>query len=97
MELFTSTAFMFYTIGILSMLIHALKKWTQGEIKGNLIDWYWMNPRSTLGAVLACLGGIATAILSGALTDFTVGAQILATVGIGYASDTVNSQKEAKK
>ena len=96
MELFTSTAFVFYTIGIASMVLHAVKKWTQGEVRGNLIDWYWMNPRATVGAALACLGGIGTAILSGALTDFTVGAQILAAVGIGYAADTVNSQKEAK-
>ena len=96
MELFTSTAFVFYTIGIASMLLHAVKKWTQGEIKGNLIDWYWMNPRATLGAILTCLGGVATAILSGALTDFTVGAQILAVVGIGYASDSINNQKEVR-
>ena len=91
-ELFTSTAFVFYLIGILSMLLHGLKKWTMGEVRGNLVDWYWTHPRATVGALLACLGGIATAILSGVLNDFTVGAQIIAASGIGYASDTLNSQ-----
>ena len=92
LELFTSTSFVFYTIGILSMIVHGVKKWTQGEIRGNLIDWYWVHPRATVGAILACLGGIGTAILSGALNDFTVGAQILAASGIGYAADTLNKQ-----
>lgn len=92
MILFSTTSAVFFAIGILSMLSHALKKWTQGEIIGSIIDWYWMNPRATVGAYLTCMSGIATAILSGALTDYTVGAQLLAVWGIGYASDTVNNQ-----
>lgn len=95
-QLFTSTSFVFYLIGVLSMILHAVKKWTQGEIRGNLIDWYWMNSRASMGALLTCVGGIAAAILSGALTDWTVGAQILAASGIGFAADTVNNQQEAK-
>lgn len=92
MELFTSTAFVFYTIGILSMLMHGVKKWTMGEVRGNLIDWYWSHPRASLGAVMACLGGIATLILSGVLTDYTISAQLVAAWGVGYGSDTLNSQ-----
>lgn len=74
------------------MLSHAVKKWAMGEIKGKLIDWYWSHPRATVGAVMACLGGIATAILSGMLNDYTVGAQLMAAWGIGYSADTLNSQ-----
>ena len=92
MELFNNTSLVFFLIGLLSMVSHAIKKWTQGEIIGNIIDWYVMKPRATLGAVLACMGGIGTAILSGALNDYTIGAQLLAAWGIGYAADTVNSQ-----
>ena len=90
--LFTQTAAVFIIIGMLSMLTHAVKKWIAGEIRGNLIDWYVEHPKMTAGAVLACLGGIATAILSGALTDYNSGAQIIAAWGIGYASDTINNQ-----
>lgn len=91
-ELFTINALMFYTIGLGSMFSHALKKWIYGEIRGKLVDWYWSHPKATVGAFLTMLGGIATAILSGALTDYAVGTQVLAAWGIGYASDTVNTQ-----
>lgn len=94
MELITQTAFVFYAIGLIAMVLHAIKKWTRGEIEGNALDWYLVHPRATVGAVLACLGGVATAIVSGALTDYTVGAQVLAVVGIGYASDTLNTQEQ---
>ena len=91
-ELFSLNALVFFAIGLLSMILHCLKKWVAGEIRGKLVDWYWSHPRMTVGAVLTCFGGIATAILSGALDDYSVGAQILAAWGIGYAADTVNNQ-----
>jgi hypothetical protein len=94
-ELFTLNALVFYTIGLLSMTSHAIKKWVAGEIRGNLIDWYVCHPRMTVGAVMACFGGIATAILSGALDDYSIGAQIIAAWGIGYAADSVNNQGKA--
>lgn len=92
LTLFTLNALVFFTIGLLSMFTHAVKKWVTGGIRGNLVDWYWSHPRATVGAVLAMIGGMATAILSGALDDYSVGAQILAAWGIGYASDSINSQ-----
>lgn len=93
---FTITSMMFFLIGFVSMLMHAVKKWIAGEITGGLIDWYVMHPKMSVGAVFACFGGIATAILSGALTDYNSGAQLLAAWGIGYAADTINNQGEAK-
>ena len=92
MVLLTSTSFTFLGIGVFSMFIHATKKWLMDEVSGKLSDWYLVNPKSTVLAFMTCGGGIATAILSGALTDYNVGAQILAAAGIGYASDTVNTQ-----
>ena len=97
MTLFTITSLIFFAVGILSMLTHGLKKWAMGEIKGGLVDWYVMHPRATVLAVMTCLGGIATAILSGALDNYTVGAQLLAAWGIGYGADSLNSQDEKKK
>lgn len=93
MILLTKISAIFFLIGLVSMLTHGVKKWTMGEIRGSLIDWYRLQPKATVGAILACLSGIATAILSGALTDYTVGAQILAAWGIGYSADTLNNQE----
>lgn len=95
--LFTQASLIFYIIGLYSMLFHASKKWVDGEIRGNLIDWYIVHPRRSVGAAMACLGGIVTAILSGVLTDPSMGAQILAAFGIGYAADTFNSQGKLDK
>ena len=90
--LFTQASFMFFLLGLFSMGLHALKKYAAGEIRGGILDWYLMHPRATLQAVIACVGGIATAILSGALNDYTVGAQVLAAAGIGFSADTLNKQ-----
>lgn len=76
------------------MLSHAVKKWAMGEINGKLVDWYWSHPRATVLALMAYLGGIATAILSGMLTDYTVGSQLMAAWGIGYSADTLNRQEK---
>ncbi len=92
--LFTLSSLEFFIIGLASMMMHGVKKWVQGEIRGNLIDWYIVHPRASVGALLACFGGIATAILTGTLTDHSQGAQIVAAWGIGYAADTINSQGE---
>lgn len=94
MQLLTTTSAIFFLVGLLSMVSHAIKKWTMGEIRGNLFDWYRTHPRASVGALMACIGGIGGAILSGALDDYTVGAQLLAAWGIGYGADTLNSQSK---
>lgn len=97
MILFSKVSLMFFAIGLLSMLTHGIKKWAMGEIRGDLFDWYRQHPQATVWAVMTCVGGVATAILSGALTDYTVGAQILAAWGIGYSADTLNNQEQRKE
>ena len=97
MILLTKISLVFFGIGLLSMLTHGLKKWAMGEIRGDPLDWYRQNVRATVLATMTCMGGIATAILSGALTDYTIGAQILAAWGIGYSSDTLNNQERRKE
>lgn len=97
MILFTKVSMVFFAIGLLSMLTHGLKKWAMGEIRGDLFDWYVQQPRATMLAAMTCVGGIGTAILSGALTDYMVGAQILAAWGIGFSADTLNNQDRRKE
>lgn len=91
-DLFTINALCFYGIAIAAMLLHAVKKWTAGELRGSVFDWYVTHPRASAGALLACLGGVAGGILSGQFTDPAVGVQVLAVAGIGYSADTLNSQ-----
>jgi hypothetical protein len=95
-DLFTQTAFVFYGIALLSMLLHAVKKWLEGGIRGSLIDWYICAPKRTASAVLACLSGVATLILGGVVFDYNIGSHIAAVAGAGFAADTLNSQGKIK-
>ena len=79
-------------IAIISMVGHALKKWSMGEIRGSLIDWYLVNPRRSVGSLLGCITGVATLVLSGGVTDLSAGAEIVALAGVGFAADTFNTQ-----
>lgn len=90
--LFSYSALIFFATGMAAMAMHAFKKWIANEIVGSVIDWYVMHPKATAAAVMACVGGIASAVLTGVLTDCGQGAQIIAAWGIGYAADTVNNQ-----
>lgn len=92
LELFTTTALVFYLLGILSMLTHAIKKWVAGEIRGNVVDWYWSHPRASVGALIACVSSVTVGILTGTFTDYTVGEQVLVAWGAGYIADTFNAQ-----
>lgn len=91
-QLFNQTSAMFFMIGLFAMALHALKKYAAGEIRGGILDWYITHPRASLKALLACVGGIASAILLGQLNDYAIGVQVLAAAGIGYSADTFNNQ-----
>ncbi len=90
----TMTSLIFLLIALASMLTHGIKKWVSGEIEGNLIDWYVVHPKASVSAVLACVGGVLVAILTGALVAPIDGTSILAAWGLGYGADTLNSQTE---
>jgi hypothetical protein len=92
----TMTSLIFLLIALASMLTHGVKKWVNGEIQGDLIDWYLVHPRASIGAVMACIGGVMVAILTGTLTAPIDGTAILAAWGLGYGADTLNSQGTTK-
>ena len=87
-KLLTHAAFSFYAISLLAVFSHALVKWTRGEIHGNMIDWFIMNPKATVGTALAALGGTIGALASFDTIDINSGAQIMAIWGIGYIADS---------
>ena len=79
-------------IALIAMLGHAVKKWTTGELRGRLVDWYLVNPRASIGALLGCVTGVITLVLSGGVTDLAAASEIVALAGVGFAADTFNSQ-----
>jgi len=82
----------FIGIGFAAMFMHAVKKYLNGEISGDFLNWYKDHPRATANAMLTMLGGILSALLTEQLTDPFAGVQIIAAWGIGYAADTLNNQ-----
>ena len=91
-DLFTLNSLLFFAIGAAGMIAHAVKKWQAGEIEGRLLDWYLVNPRATVGAVLLWVGGVGYLLLDGTLTDPNVKVQFLAAFFAGYGGDTFNKQ-----
>jgi hypothetical protein len=98
MDLFLSQAFFIsIAIALSSMVLHSIKKWTMGEIRGSVIDWYLVNPRRSVGSLLGCITGVVTLVLSGGVTDLSIGAEIVALAGVGFAADTLNTQDQRKQ
>lgn len=95
-KLFTLTAFGFYAIAIVGMVVHAVKKWAKGEIPGSVTDWFIKNPKATVGALIAAIGAVCAALLSGQISSLNDGAHILAVVGFGYAADSSMNSQEVK-
>lgn len=86
-------ALQFYIVAIFGMLAHSAVKWAKGEVEGNMFDWYLINPRMSVLALLSVLGGTAALLLNGTVSDITLGAHILAVFGVGYGFDSgVNKQ-----
>lgn len=91
--LFSKSAFIFYAIAISGMLLHSILKWAKGEINGNVIDWYIVNPRRSVLALLTVVGSTAGLLLNGTVSDVALGAHVIAVFGIGYGFDSgVNKQ-----
>jgi len=86
-KLITLNALALYGLALVGMLIHAVKKWTKNEIP-SVVGWFITAPRSTVGAVIAAIGAVMTALLSNQLNGLQDGATIMAVIGFGYAADS---------
>ncbi len=94
-KLFSFNAFVFYGIALFGLLMHAVVRWSNGEIEGRLADWFLVNKKATVKASLAAVGATAGLILAGTVADFNVPADILAVWGVSYFMDSkLNNQKE---
>jgi|CXWL01.1.fsa_nt_gi hypothetical protein len=82
-------------VSLIGMVAHALKKWVTGEIEGSFVSWYTTHPRASVGALMGCLGGVLTAVLTGTLMDLS-DASIMAAFLTGFSADTFNNQGAKK-
>ncbi len=95
LKLISLSAFVFYGVAIFGLLMHGVVRWSNGEIEGNLADWFLVNKKATVKAFLAAIGATAGLILAGTIADFNAPADILAVWGVSYFMDSkLNTQKE---
>ena len=96
--LFSLHSLGFLGIVLGGILVHAVWKWGSGEIPIGLYSYFFqVNRKSTALMVLSALGGLATAILTGTISDLQDGAHVLAAWGIGFASDSMFNKAKDKE
>jgi hypothetical protein len=95
-KLFSFATLIFLLVAFVGIVAHAVKKWAQGEINGGVIDWFVMNPKLSVGIVMAASGGVIAAVFAGELTDYHSGVQFGAAFLLGFSADTFNNQKVAR-
>ena len=65
-------------------VLHAVKKWSDGY------DWVFSNPRRTIGAIVANIGGMAGFVATpGALSGMQLGTLIALGIFMGLSADSV--------
>lgn len=88
-KLITSTAFAFYGIALLGILVHAVKKWAMHEIPYSVYAYlFTVDPRGTLVTVGTALGAVISAVGSGQISSLHTFADVSVAFLAGYACDS---------
>lgn len=100
-KLISLTAFGFYGLALLGVVLHAVKKWYNKEIPYSVFDYlFTVDPRGTVATVATALGGAIGAVASGSLTNLSDPVQVVAVVTTAIAIDSAvypANAGEAKK
>jgi hypothetical protein len=91
-KIFSIVTLVFLLVALLGVFMHSVKKWTQGEITGSVVDWFVMNPKATVGVLLVAGSGVVSGVIANELTDFHAGVQFGAAFLLGFSADTFNNQ-----
>lgn len=83
----TQNAILFCLAATLGQVLHAIKKWADGEID-NPIAWWTTNLRRTVSAVIGNLGGMIAFIATGVLDPLTPGALLIFGLMNGFSADS---------
>lgn len=88
-KIITSTAFAFYGIALVGILVHAVKKWAMHEIPYSVYAYlFTVDPRGTLVTVGTALSAVISAVGTGAITDLHSFSSVSTAFLAGYACDS---------
>ena len=80
-------AIIFCLAAFLGQVLHAVKKWADGEVS-NPLDWITISARHTTSAILGNLGGMIAFISTGVLEPMTPGALLIFGLMNGFTADS---------
>lgn len=80
-------AVLFCCAAALGQVLHALKKWADGEVSSPL-DWITVSLRHSVGALIGNLGGMIAFVGSGVLEPMAPGALVIFGLMNGFSADS---------
>ena len=83
----TINAVIFCLAAGLGQVLHAIKKWADGEVESPLA-WITERARSTISAVIGNLGGMVALVSTGVLDPMTPGGLIIFGLMNGFTADS---------
>jgi hypothetical protein len=90
-------AFGFYGLALGGIVMHAVVKWARGELPVSVFSYFFQtNTKASALMAMTALGGTASVLLSGTISNLHDGAHVLAAWGIGYAADSALNTGSSK-
>jgi len=83
----TINAIIFCLAAAVGQVLHAIKKWADGEVESPL-DWITQRARSTISAVIGNMGGMIAFVATGVLDPMTPGSLIIFGLMNGFTADS---------
>lgn len=83
----TINAVIFCLAAALGQVLHAVKKWADGEVN-NPLDWITNSLRHTVSALIGNMGGMIAFIATGVLDPMTPGALLIFGLMNGFTADS---------
>ena len=83
----TINAVIFCLAAALGQVLHAVKKWADGEVS-NPLDWITQSARHSISALIGNMGGMIAFIATGVLDPLTPGGLIIFGLMNGFTADS---------
>ena len=83
----TVNAIIFCLAAALGQVLHAVKKWADGEV-GNPLDWLTQSVRHSVSAMIGNMGGMIAFVATGVLDPMTPGALVIFGLMNGFTADS---------
>lgn len=83
----TINAIIFCLAAALGQVLHAVKKWADGEVD-NPLEWVTQSARHSVSAMIGNLGGMIAFVATGVLDPMTPGALVIFGLMNGFTADS---------